>query len=368
MGKVGQFGGGSRDGARSSPTRKPTPAFVRSRNAPKKRAHQRLDLPQQQSHLRPGPSKSDSWIEPAPGRCPSTTSHAAYGLDSVPTTDPGRQAKASGQIRSEPKIRVDHDDELFQRRCRTAREGADQHPGLRRGARPGRNCDRTQERLPQSDAGMVLLRRIFWREIEAIQTGRPTKQWKRLETRRTCRSNSRGRPPNNGRSTSHSFPNEGPHLKVADAIARVLKAEGVEYLICYPRQALIDACAAVGIRPIICRQERVGAGIADGISRSTGGGNDRRLRDAGRAGGREHLCRRGAGFRRQCSGSADPGRGRVGRNHMPPTFSAVDNFRHVTKWAAQLNLPDRVPELMRRAFNACATGGPGRHCSNCRPT
>ena len=60
-------------------------------------------------------------------------------------------------------------------------------------------------------------------------------------------------------------------MKVADAIARVLKDEGVEYLICYPKQLLIDACTKLGIKPIICRQERVGVGIADGISRSTSG-------------------------------------------------------------------------------------------------
>ena len=49
-------------------------------------------------------------------------------------------------------------------------------------------------------------------------------------------------------------------MKVAEAIARILKAEGVEHLVCYPRQALIDFCAEIGIKPIVCRQERVGVG------------------------------------------------------------------------------------------------------------
>ena len=40
-------------------------------------------------------------------------------------------------------------------------------------------------------------------------------------------------------------------MKVYDVVARVLKDEGVENLVCYPRQALIDACAAIGIRPIV---------------------------------------------------------------------------------------------------------------------
>jgi acetolactate synthase-1/2/3 large subunit len=47
-----------------------------------------------------------------------------------------------------------------------------------------------------------------------------------------------------------------------------LKDEVVGFFVCYPRQSLIDACAAIGIRPIVCQQERV---MADGISRSTYG-------------------------------------------------------------------------------------------------
>jgi thiamine pyrophosphate-dependent acetolactate synthase large subunit-like protein len=53
----------------------------------------------------------------------------------------------------------------------------------------------------------------------------------------------------------------------ADVIAQILKREGTEFLACYPRNAVIDACATVDIRPILCRQERVGVGMADGFSR-----------------------------------------------------------------------------------------------------
>ena len=53
----------------------------------------------------------------------------------------------------------------------------------------------------------------------------------------------------------------------AEVIAEILKREGTEFLSCYPRNPLIEACAAIDIRPILCRQERVGVGIADGYSR-----------------------------------------------------------------------------------------------------
>ena len=40
--------------------------------------------------------------------------------------------------------------------------------------------DRAQERMVNSDAGIALLRRIFWREMELIQSGSGPKVWKQL--------------------------------------------------------------------------------------------------------------------------------------------------------------------------------------------
>src|SRR5947199_7722682 len=60
-------------------------------------------------------------------------------------------------------------------------------------------------------------------------------------------------------------------MKIIDAIAEILKREGVSFLSAYPTTPLIDATAAAGIRSVLCRQERVGVGIADGFSRITNG-------------------------------------------------------------------------------------------------
>src|SRR6201995_6167147 len=56
-------------------------------------------------------------------------------------------------------------------------------------------------------------------------------------------------------------------MKGAEVVAEILKREGTEFLSCYPRNTIIEPCAALGIRPILCRQERVGVGMADGFSR-----------------------------------------------------------------------------------------------------
>ena len=41
----------------------------------------------------------------------------------------------------------------------------------------GRIADRTQERLGKTDAGIILMRSLFRREMEAVQRGEPGKQW-----------------------------------------------------------------------------------------------------------------------------------------------------------------------------------------------
>ena len=40
----------------------------------------------------------------------------------------------------------------------------------------------------------------------------------------------------------------------ADVIAAIIKREGTEFLACYPRNPVIDACARLDIRTILCRQ------------------------------------------------------------------------------------------------------------------
>ena len=47
-------------------------------------------------------------------------------------------------------------------------------------------------------------------------------------------------------------------MKVVEGIAKVLKAEGVDILFAYPVNPIIEAAAAVDIRTVIVRQERIG--------------------------------------------------------------------------------------------------------------
>src|SRR4051812_17027238 len=80
-----------------------------------------------------------------------------------------------------------------------------------------------------------------------------------------------GRPYCRTSGTKDNQRNGVPLTLVVDVIASALRAEGVEMLSCYPTTPMIDAATRAGIRPVVCRQERVGVGIADGYSRLTAG-------------------------------------------------------------------------------------------------
>ena len=147
-------------------------------------------------------------------------------------------------------------------------------------------------------------------------------------------------------------------MQAIDAVAQILKAEGVENLYCFPANSLIDACAKVGIRPIMARTERTLINMADGFSRISNG--DRLGVACVQSGpGSENAF---GGVAQAFSDSVPilmlPG-GVARRTHGIPThFQAVPNYGGITKWVAQVKFPDRIPAMMRRAFSLLRTGHP----------
>jgi acetolactate synthase-1/2/3 large subunit len=148
-------------------------------------------------------------------------------------------------------------------------------------------------------------------------------------------------------------------MRGAEAIAEILKREGTEFLVCYPRNAVIDACAAIDIRTIVCRQERVGVGIADGFSRI------RRGKQNG-----VFAAQHGPGIENAFAGVAQayaenvpllviPGGFSSERQYIKPTFRAAEAFRPVTKWSAFVTTVEEIPAVMRRAYHAMRSGKPG---------
>jgi thiamine pyrophosphate-dependent acetolactate synthase large subunit-like protein len=147
-------------------------------------------------------------------------------------------------------------------------------------------------------------------------------------------------------------------MNAAAAMANILKAEGTEYLFCFPINALIDECARLGIRPVVARTERTLLNMADGYSRAC---NARRVGVA--------AVQHGPGAENAYAGVAQafadgspvlflPGGNPMARADIPPNFDAPQSYRTVTKWSARVNAAQRVPALMRRAFTLLRSGRP----------
>ncbi len=142
-------------------------------------------------------------------------------------------------------------------------------------------------------------------------------------------------------------------------IAKILKLEGVEWIACFPHQSLIDAVAKEGIRPIICRQERAGVNMADGFSRINSG------RKIG-----VFSMQRGPGAENAFGGVAQafadsvpmlllPGGSERSRIGVHPGFDSIDHYKGITKWTGHINMVERIPEMMRRAFSQMKHGRHG---------
>jgi acetolactate synthase-1/2/3 large subunit len=145
----------------------------------------------------------------------------------------------------------------------------------------------------------------------------------------------------------------------AELLAEILRREGTEFLACYPRNPLIEACAKLGIRPILPRQERVGIGLADGFTRVR----------RGRANG-VFAAQAGPGIENAFPGVTQaysenvpilviPAAASLNRQYTRPVFSAVDNYARITKWSARAHDVQFLPDLMRRAYHALRTGKGG---------
>lgn len=147
--------------------------------------------------------------------------------------------------------------------------------------------------------------------------------------------------------------------RIVDWIANTLRAEGVEFLSCYPTTALIDATTRAGIRPIVCRQERVGVGIADGFSRVAG---------PDRFG--VFAMQYGPGAENSFSGVASaasdgipllllPMGNALDRAQMRPLFSSAKAYAPITKNFETIVRPGDVADVMRRALTAVRNEPPG---------
>ena len=149
-----------------------------------------------------------------------------------------------------------------------------------------------------------------------------------------------------------------PSITGASAVARILKREGVEYVFCFPANSLIDAAAAVGIRPIIARSEKALVNMADGYTRATNGRRQAVI-----------VVQQGPGIENAFGGIAQahadgipllvlPGGGNQRKLGIPTGFDPLPSYTPITKWVDRINFVDRIPQQLRRAFTLLRAGAP----------
>ena len=148
-------------------------------------------------------------------------------------------------------------------------------------------------------------------------------------------------------------------MKVVDAIARILKSEGAEFLSAYPTTPVIDAAAKAEIRPVLCRQERVGVGIADGYARVK---NGKTL---------AVFCMQyGPGAENAFPGVATAYSDSTPMLLLPlghprdraqvfPLFSSARTYASVTKSVETVAMGSQIADVMRRAISVMRMGRPG---------
>ena len=143
------------------------------------------------------------------------------------------------------------------------------------------------------------------------------------------------------------------------AVARILKTEGVEWVSCFPSNQLIEEVAREGIRTIMFRQERGAIMAADGYSRLNGGEKFGVIITQGGPGGENSMGGLAQAFGDNIPILYLPGGPPLGQYAVRPNFSPVRTYQSVSKYGEVVVQPAQVSSAMRRAFHALRNGRPG---------
>jgi 5,5'-dehydrodivanillate O-demethylase len=132
----------------------------------------------------PGRNKEAAWVHRGVWNVPLDDTHTyKVGVYAIPSTTPEEDRATLEHFEKYSDYNpADHHDALFIDKAWPEDHSLQLTPAQDYVAIMGQGAvvDRSQEWLGKSDAGIVLLRKIFWREMEAMRNGRPTKTWRRL--------------------------------------------------------------------------------------------------------------------------------------------------------------------------------------------
>lgn len=139
---------------------------------------------------------------------------------------------------------------------------------------------------------------------------------------------------------------------VSDKIADLLQRQGAEFIVGFPENRLFNSGAAIGMRPLIARTERVAVNIADGFARATNGNGFIPCVTQYGPGAEAAYGAVAQAFGDRSPILLIPGEFDRPAQSVVPSARAIEAYRPITVSAAQLNDADQGPEVFRRALNA----------------
>jgi acetolactate synthase I/II/III large subunit len=150
-------------------------------------------------------------------------------------------------------------------------------------------------------------------------------------------------------------------VKAANGFARLLKAEGIPWVGCYPTNHVNNALGEEGVPILMMGEERFAVAVADAFSRVTCG------RQIGVCTVMANLNAAGIqmayGAIAQAWEDSSPllvvaeGVGQGASRHTH--FDMAEAFKSVTKWVGKIDRAELVPDYVRRAFTQLRSGRPG---------
>ena len=150
-------------------------------------------------------------------------------------------------------------------------------------------------------------------------------------------------------------------IDVATGIAKILKAEGVDWVSTFPVSKVNNAFGKEGIKLLIMRDDRYAVGVADAYSRINNGN-------------KIGVCTFSGGINAAGAQVAYAGVAQAFEDGSPvlcivdavaagagehTRFDQNASLRGVSKWYGYIDKPERVPEFMRRAFTMLRSGRHG---------
>ena len=150
-------------------------------------------------------------------------------------------------------------------------------------------------------------------------------------------------------------------IKAANGLARILKAEGIPWVSCYPTNHVNNALGEEGVRILMMGEERFAVAVADAYSRVSCGkriGVCTVMSNLNAAG-----IQMAYGAIAQAWEDSSPvlviteGVSQGASRHTH--FDIAEALRPVTKWVGKIDRAELVPDYMRRAFTHLRSGRPG---------